>query len=76
MAYSDLNGDIIVQKGYFRLLGNNHILVYYPIISYPSINVNGIETMDMGGFLRKNGVSGNKKPVSTTVLIAPGNILC
>ena len=34
-----LNGDIVVQKGYFWLLGNNHISVYYPIVKYQNIEV-------------------------------------
>ena len=47
----------MVQKGIFELLGNDYILVYYPIISYQRINVYRVETMDMVIFLWKNGVS-------------------
>ena len=47
MAPSDLNGDIVVQKGYFGLLGNTHILVYYPIVSSLKIDIYRFETLDM-----------------------------
>ena len=29
----DLNGDIMVQKGYFGLMANPNIFVYYPLVS-------------------------------------------
>ena len=51
MESSALNGDIVVKRGYFGLLGNGHILVYYPLISYQRINVYRVETMDMGRFI-------------------------
>ena len=50
------------ERRYFGLLGNDHILVYYPIISYQSINVYRVETMDMGKVLWNNGVSGKFNP--------------
>ena len=43
MAYLDLNGNIVVQKGYFGLMGNTRILVYYPIISSRSIKAYGVK---------------------------------
>ena len=62
MAYSDLNGNIMVQNGYFGLLGNYHILVYYPSISYQRIEVYRVETMDMGRFCWNNSISGKWNP--------------
>ena len=44
--YSALNGDIMVRKVYFGLLGNIYILVLYPLISSPGIN--GIEGWNGG----------------------------
>ena len=38
----------MVQKGYFGLLGNIHILVNDSIISYQNIHVYRTETIDMG----------------------------
>ena len=32
---------LLSERGYFELLGNDHILVYYPIISYQRITVIG-----------------------------------
>ena len=58
MASSALNGDNMDQKGYFGLLGNDNILVYYPIISCQRIKVYRVETMDTGIFCWNNGVSG------------------
>ena len=55
---SALNGDIMAQKGIFGIMGNDHILVYHPIISYKRIKVYRAETMDMGRFHWNNGVSG------------------
>ena len=43
MASLALNGYIIFQMGYFGLLGNAHILVYYTIISYTMIEVYRVE---------------------------------
>ena len=31
------------ERGYFGLLGNTHILVYYPLISYQRIEVYRVE---------------------------------
>ena len=45
------------ERGYFGLLGDAHILVYYPIISYQMIEGCRFETMDMKIFLWNNGVS-------------------
>ena len=45
------------EKGYFGILGNDHILVHYPIISYQRIKVYKVETIDMGRFHWNNGVS-------------------
>ena len=45
------------EKGYFGLLGNAHILFYYPILSYQRVEVYRVETMDMGGFNWNKGVS-------------------
>ena len=50
------------ERGYYDLLDNDHILVYYPIISYQSIKVYKVETMYMGIFLWNNGVSGKCNP--------------
>ena len=58
MVSSALNGDII----YFGLLGNDHVLVYYPFISHHRIKFYGFETMDMGRFLWNNSVSGKCNP--------------
>ena len=38
----------MVQKGYFELLGNTHILVYHPIVLSQKIEVYRVETLDMG----------------------------
>ena len=48
--------------GYFGLLGNDHILDYYPIISYQRIKIYRVETIDMGRFHWNNGVSGKCNP--------------
>ena len=50
------------ERGYFGLLGNDHILVYYPIISYQRIKVYGVEIIDMGIFRWYNDVSRNYNP--------------
>ena len=47
----------MVQKGYFGLLGNAHILVYYPILSCQYIYIYRVETLDMGRFRWNNCVS-------------------
>ena len=46
------------EIGYFVLLGNGHILVHCPTISYQRIKVYRVETMYMGIFRWKNGISG------------------
>ena len=38
------------KKGYFGLSGKTHILVYYSIRYYQSIEAYRVETMDMGRF--------------------------
>ena len=50
------------KRGYLRPLGNDHILVYCPIISYQRINAYKVERMDMGRFRWNNGVSGKCNP--------------
>ena len=45
------------KRGYFGILGNTHILVYYPIISFWRIKVYIVETMDMVRFHWVTGVS-------------------
>ena len=62
MTSSVLHGYIIFQKGYFGLLGNDDILIYYPIISYQRIRVYRSETMDVGIFCWNNGVIGKCNP--------------
>ena len=48
LVFSALNGDIVVQKGYFELSGSANILVYFPIISYQRINIYRVETIYIG----------------------------
>ena len=50
------------KKGYFGLLGNDNILVYYYIISCQRIEVYRVETMDMRRLNWNNGVSGKYNP--------------
>ena len=50
------------KRGYFGLLWNACILVYYPFISYQRIEVYRVETTDMGTFHWNNGVSGICNP--------------
>ena len=57
MVSSDLNEDIMARLGILVLLGNNYILVYYPIIAYHGIKFYMLETVDIVGFLCNNGVS-------------------
>ena len=57
MASSGLNGDIMVQKGYFGLLVNNSILIHYPLISSQRINVYRVETTDIVIIHWYNGVN-------------------
>ena len=47
MYSSTSNWDIIFHEIYFGLLGNTHILVYYPRVSSQKIEVYRVETMDM-----------------------------
>ena len=47
MAYLALNGDIMAERGYFGLLKNTNIFVYYTLVSSQRINVYRFETMDM-----------------------------
>ena len=58
MTSSSLNGDIVVRKGYFVLLGNTNVLVYYPPVYLQRINVYRVKTMDMVRFRWNNSVSG------------------
>ena len=51
MAYSALNGDIMVQKGVFWTIGEHSYFVYRPIISYQRIKVSRVERMDIGKIL-------------------------
>ena len=51
MSYLALNGDIVVQKGYFGLLEDTHVLVIYPIVSYQKVEVYRVETLEMGNIL-------------------------
>ena len=50
MTFLVLNGDIMVRKGVFWTIGEHLYFVCYP---------NMAETMDMGRYLWKNGVSRN-----------------
>ena len=59
---------------YFELLGNAHILVYYPIISYQSIEVYRIEKMGIGIFLWNNGVSGKLNTSKYYITYCTGKI--
>ena len=47
-TYLVINGDLMVRKGIFWTIGEHLYFVYYLIISYQSINVYRVETMDMG----------------------------
>ena len=50
------------ERVYFGPLGDDRILVYYPIISYQSIKFYRFETMDTVIFLCNNVVSGKFNP--------------
>ena len=52
----------MAQKGYFGLLGNAYILVYYHTISYQMVEVYMVKTMDMGRLRWNNGFSGKYNP--------------
>ena len=54
----------MVQKGVFLTIGETHIFLYYPIISYQRIEFYRVETMDMGILHWNNGVSGKLNPLS------------
>ena len=58
MTSSVLNRDIMVRKGVFWNIGAHLYFVYYHIISYQSIKVCRVKTMDIGRFRLNNGVSG------------------
>ena len=62
------------KKGYFGLLGNAHILVYYPIISYQRIEVYRDEKFILEYPAGTMMSVENTIPVSTTVLILPSKI--
>ena len=63
------------ERGYFVLLGNVHILVYYPTISYQRIKFYRVETMDMGRFSITMVSVENKILVSNVVFIVWDKIL-
>ena len=66
----------MVQNGIFWTIGEQLYIVYYPIISYRKINAYRVETMDMGRYHWKNGVSEtNLISISTMVLIVRDKIL-
>ena len=48
----------MVRNGTFWTIGEQTYFVYDPIISYIKIKVYRFETMDMGIYQWKNGVSG------------------
>ena len=50
------------KRGYFGLLDNDNILVYFPIISYQRIKFYVFETLDVGRFRWNNSVSGKWNP--------------
>ena len=52
----------MVRKGVFWTIGEHSYFYYYTIISYLSIKVYRVETMDMGIFRWSNGVSGKYNP--------------
>ena len=45
------------ERGYFVILGNDNLLVCYPIIFYQRITVYRVDIMDIGRFCWNNGVS-------------------
>ena len=59
------------RKGIFWTIGEHSYFVYYPIISYFMIKFYGVETMDMGRFLRNIGVSGKYNPSKYCGIIPP-----
>ena len=66
----------MVQNGIFWTFGEESYFVYHPIISNLRIKVYRVETMDMGRYHWKNGVSGMALiSIITMVLIVRDNIL-
>ena len=64
------------ETRYFGLLGNNHILFFYPIIYYRRIKVYRVKTMDMERSHWNNSVIWTFIiSISTTVLIVRDKIL-
>ena len=63
-------GTLSSERGYFGLLGIDHILVYYSIISYQGIEFYRFEIMDMGGFRWNNCFSGRYNPSNYGSIIA------
>ena len=57
----------MVRKVIFWTIGKHLYFVCYPIISYQRIKVYGDEKFDMGRYLWKNGVSGDK-------ILSPGSM--
>ena len=50
------------ERGYFVPLGNDHILVYYTIISYQRTKFYRVETMNIIRLQNNNGVRGKYNP--------------
>ena len=66
----------MVRNGIFWTIREQLYFVYYPIISYQRINVNRVETMDMGRSHRNNGVIWTFLiSISPTVLIVLDRII-
>ena len=66
----------MVRNRIFWTIGEQSYIVYYTIISYRSINVYRVETMDMGRSHGNNGVIGMfHVSISTTVLLVRDKIL-
>ena len=61
MESSALNGDTMVQKGYFWPLGNNQTYVYYTFVSSKNIESYRVETLDMGMITLNNWCQWNMK---------------
>ena len=72
---SVLFGDVMVRNGIFWTIGEQSYIVYYPIISYRTIKVYRVETMDMGRSHCNKGVTETfLVSISTTVLIVRDKI--
>ena len=66
----------MVRNGIFWTFGEQLYFIYYPIISYRSIKVYRVETMNMGISHCNNDVSGmDLISISTLVLIVRDKIL-